>query len=325
MSLNSDLQQMLDESSRGTGPALQDMPIVDARASLRDSFIKRGYPLEHPADVEHLEINTENANFSIDIYRPVNSSEQELPVLLYFHGGGFVLGDARAYDRQSRAFAYLLKVAVVFVNYRLAPEHRYPAATNDAREAVNWLARQGQEYHLNVQKIVACGESAGGNLAVHAALHASSAYPEKDQQVNIIATSLIYPVTDLRPFYQSNLQYPSMQSYGHGYNLDIAELNWFWQQYLESDDQADLADNSLILHPQLQRLPNTQIFVAQCDPLRDLGIAFAMKLQELDVNTSIDCLPGMLHSFMFHGGICGDALRHFYKVVEKIDAQFKPG
>ncbi|EPJ49046.1 MAG: hypothetical protein OFPI_26410 [Osedax symbiont Rs2] len=322
MSLNPDLQQMLEENSRAKGPALQNMPIEEARAALRDSFIKRGYPLEHPADIEHFEISTDSANFSIDIYRPINSRDTALPVLLYFHGGGFVLGDAQAYDRQSRALAYLLKVAVVFVNYRLAPEHRYPAATNDAREVVNWLAKHGKDNNLNVQKIIACGESAGGNLAVHAALHSSSVNTGKDNKLNIIATTLIYPVTDLRPFYQPNMHYPSMQSYANGYNLDIAELNWFWQQYLEREEQAELADNSLILHPQLQHLPNTQIFVAQCDPLRDLGIAFAMKLQELDVNTSIDCLPGMLHSFMFHGGVCGDALRHFYKVIEKIDAQF---
>ena len=323
MSLNPDLQQMLNQNTQAAGPALQDMPLVDARAALRQSFIQRGYPLEHPATIEYLEISTGNANFSIDIYRPINSSETALPVLLYFHGGGFVLGDAQAYDRQSRAFAYLLKVAVVFVNYRLAPEHRYPAATNDAKEAFNWLASHGSDYNLDPQSVVACGESAGGNLAVHAALHAKALNAKKNRKLNIIATSLIYPVTDLRPFYQSNLQYPSMQNYGSGYNLDIAELNWFWQQYLESDDQANLADNSLILHPQLQCLPNTHIFVAQCDPLRDLGIAFAMKLQELDVNTTIDCLPGMLHSFMFHGGICADALRHFYKVIEIIDGQFR--
>jgi len=323
MSLKPELQQMLDENSQGTGPALQDMSVVDARTALRDSFIKRGYPLEHPVDIEHLEISAENADFSIDIYRPINSAEQELPVLLYFHGGGFVLGDAQAYDRQSRAFAYLLKVAVVFVNYRLAPEHRYPAATNDTREAVNWLASHGKDYNLDVQKIVSCGESAGGNLAVHAALHAKALNAENDLRVDIIATSLIYPVTDLRPFYQSNLQYPSMQNYGQGHNLDIAELNWFWQQYLDSPEQAILADNSLILHPQLHSLPHTQIFVAQCDPLRDLGIAFALKLQEQDVDASIDCLSGMLHSFMFHGGVCPDALRHFYKIIEKIDQQFR--
>ncbi|MCJ8298076.1 MAG: alpha/beta hydrolase [Pseudomonadales bacterium] len=232
-------------------------------------------------------------------------------MLSYFHGGGFVLGDTQAYDRQSRAFAYLLRVAVVFVNYRLAPEHRYPAATDDAKEAVNWLASHASSYNLDPESIVACAESAGGNLAVNAALHAKALNTEKEGKVNIIATSLIYPVTDLRPFYQPKLQYPSMQNYGTGYNLDIAELNWFWHQYLESDDQANLADNSLILHPQLQLLPNTHIFVAQCDPLRDLGIAFAMKLQELDVNTTIDCLPGMLHSFMFHGGILRRCFKTF--------------
>ena len=318
MSLNKKLQIML---AANEGPALQDMSLQDARTALEQSFLLRGYPIEHPATIEHRDISGASGNFSLDIYRPQGSTEK-LPVLVYFHGGGFVLGGATACDRQSRALSYLLDVAVVFVNYRLAPEHVFPAAVDDAKETINWLLENAESLNLNLQKLITCGESAGGNLAVHAALAANQLAQQDLAAHKVTGTSILYPVTDLRPFYQPGPEYPSLSRYGSGYNLDIAELKWFWQHYLAEDKQAWHPDNSLLLHPQLALLSNTQIFGAECDPLRDMGIAFASKLQELDVAVSLDCLPGMLHSFMFHGSVCPAALRNFYKVVEQIDQQF---
>ena len=322
MSLNIQLQQMLDENASNGGTGLQEMSLQEARDALQQSFRNKGYPIKHPVDIKHYDITGPKGSFSADIYRPLEASaaiDSELPVLLYFHGGGFVLGDDAACEMQSRAFAYLLNVAVVFVNYRLAPEHVFPAALDDTKAVVDWLGENAKSLKLDAKKIVTCGESAGGNLATHAAMHANA----EAGKCKAIASTLFYPVTDLRPFYQGTPVYPSMQSYGVGFNLDIAELDWFWQHYLASDDQANHPDNSLLLHDKLGQLANVQIIVAECDPLRDMGLAFATKLQETGVTVHVECLPGMLHSFMFHGAVCAQALRHFYRIVESIDKQFQ--
>ena len=257
MSLDIQLQKMLDDNANSGGTGLQEMELAQAREALQQSFLNKGYPIKHPTDKQHHSITGSTGSFSVDIYRPINHSQDThhaLPVLLYFHGGGFVLGDSQACEMHSRAFSYLLNVAVVFVNYRLAPEHVFPAAVNDTKAVVDWLGENARELNLDKQKIVTCGESAGGNLATHAAMYANTPSSAVNHNCKAIASTLFYPVTDLRPFYHDTPVYPSMQNYGVGFNLDIAELNWFWQHYLAFADQAEHPDNSLLLHDQLSQL-----------------------------------------------------------------------
>jgi len=228
VSLDIQLQKMLDDNANSGGTGLQEMELAQAREALQQSFLNKGYPIKHPADKQHHIITGPTGVFSVDIYRPINRSQDShhaLPVLLYFHGGGFVLGDSQACEMHSRAFSYLLNVAVI-----------------------DWLGENAHELSLDSQKIVTCGESAGGNLATHAAMYANTPSPSAIHNCKAIASTLFYPVTDLRPFYHDTPVYPSMQNYGAGFNLDIAELNWFWQHYLVSNDQADHPDNSLLLH-----------------------------------------------------------------------------
>ncbi|MCO6187880.1 alpha/beta hydrolase [Rhizobium sp. L1K21] len=314
MTMHPDLSRLLERNRASGGPPLQDMDLADARQAMRDMFLANGYPLRHAARVEHISSASTGAHFDATIYRPEHV-EGPLPAIVYFHGGGFVLGDAETYDAHSRALAHLLEAAVVFVGYRLAPEHPFPAAIEDAHAVIEWLSRSACELGIDPALIALMGESAGGNLAVNAALHAG-----RTGVLKLRAATLIYPVADARPFASGGQtdRYPSLSRYAQGTNLEHAEMQWFMVNYLPNSADAQRPENVLELHPDLALMPPTRIITAECDPLRDMGLQFANTLMEAGVTTRAECLPGMLHSFMCHGGISGRALRHFFRIVEML-------
>ncbi|KAA0914907.1 alpha/beta hydrolase [Aquicoccus porphyridii] len=318
MTMHPDLTRMMESNRATGGPALQDMAIKDARAAMRDMFLANGYPIRHEAHVTHHTPAETGAKFAASLYRPLHS-EGALPALVYFHGGGFVLGDAATYDIHSRALAHLLGVTVVFIEYRLAPESPFPAAVEDACAAMDWLGREAPALEIDPARIAVMGESAGGNLAVNAVIHA-----RKSAALDIRGATLIYPVTDARPFADDSrvAAYPSISAYATGTNLDHAEMQWFFDTYLTDPADAARPENALFEHPELALMPTTRIFTAECDPLRDMGMSFAPRLIEAGVSARAECLPGMLHSFMCHGGISGQALRHFFRIVEAISEDF---
>lgn len=314
MTLDPALQRMLDRSQAAGGPPLQDMAVEDARSAMRAMFRKNGYPIRHEVEVVHIAASDCRGTFDIHLYRP-EGTEGPQPAIVYFHGGGFVLGDAETYDMHSRALAHLTQAVVVFVGYRLAPEHPFPAAVKDAADAMEWLAERAETLGLDPDRFVLVGESAGGNLAVNAALHA-----HRTNCLSLRSLALIYPVTDMRPFTGVDPIYPSVETYAKGMNLDADEMRWFCETYLKAPDEGVLPENTLFFQPDLHLLPPTRIYNAECDPLRDMGLAFATRLIEAGVEARAECLPGMLHSFMCHGGISSRALRHFFCIVEDISA-----
>lgn len=227
------------------------------------------------------------------------------------------MGDAAAYDTHSRALAHLLNVAVVFVGYRLAPEHPFPAAVEDVKNVMDWLGSTAVGLNIDAHSLVLMGESAGGNLAVNAALHAT-----ENQNISVKGLTLIYPVTDMRPYTGGAPRYPSIETYATGMNLDNVEMEWFCSTYLTDMNQATLPENTLFLHSELHRLPTTSIYVAECDPLRDMGLGFATHLMEKGVNVRATCFASMMHSFMCHGTVSPRALRHFFEVIEDLSRLF---
>ena len=168
--------------------------------------------------------------------------------------------------------------------------------------------------------MILMGESAGGNLAVNAALHART-----QGKISFCGLTLIYPLIDLRPFTCDGAISGSLETFARGMNLDRSEMQWFCETYLNRPSEGSLAENALPNHPDLAGLPSTQIYTAECDPLRDMGMEFALRLVEQGVRASAECLPGMLHSFMCHGNISPRALRHFFRIVEDISAQIDRG
>ncbi|WP_428674611.1 alpha/beta hydrolase [Reyranella sp.] len=233
----------------------------------------------------------------VRLYRPAGSVARLLPTVLYLHGGGWVIGSLEAYDLPCRFFCARSGCAVVAVDYRLAPEHKFPAALDDAVAAFRWLAAESEELGIDPDRIVVAGDSAGGTLAAVVA-----------QQVRGEARTpclqwLIYPATDL------GAETPSRASCGEGFLLTRTDMEWFRGLYL--DDPAETADPrvSPLRAPDLSGLPPALIFTAGLDPLRDEGQAYAERLGTAGVKTVHREFDSLIHGFVGMRGALQAAAR----------------
>lgn len=217
-------------------------------------------------------------------YRP--SKEPDLPMVIYFHGGGWVIGDLDTHDDLCRLIAVQTGALVVAVDYRLAPEHPYPAARNDCYAATVWLAEHAQDLNVDREKIAVAGDSAGGNLSAVITLMA------KDKGVTFLKGQLlIYPVTN------ADFNTASYLENAEGYLLTREGLIWFWDQY--ADTRARLEPYASPLRASdFSGLPPALIITAEYDPLRDEGEAYGQKLKEAGVDVEIERYDGAIHAFL---------------------------
>lgn len=271
-----------------SGPPIGTVPAPVARAS----SLARRLVIANPEPVYQITDRTIPGPASaipVRIYRP--SEAASLPALIWFHGGGWVLGDLEMADPTCRALANTVGCVVVSVDYRLAPETPFPGAVEDAYAAVRWAAEHGAEYGIDALRIAVGGDSAGGNLAAAVSLMA------RDRSgPALVHQALIYPVTDHR------LETESYHANAEGFLLTRSGMRWFWEQYMGTQDwgQAYAAP----LHaPSLAGLPAATVITAEYDPLRDEGEAFAAKLEAADVPVTITRYDGMIHGFFGMVGV----------------------
>jgi acetyl esterase len=208
------------------------------------------------------------------------------PAIAYFHGGGFVIGSIDTHDAVCRALANATGAVVASVGYRLAPEHRYPAAAEDCWAATRFLAEQGEAIGVDPRRIAVAGDSAGGNLAAVTALLARERGPALRFQL------LVYPVADFR------FDTPSYRESGEGYFLTETMMRWFWDQYLEEPRQGEEPTASPLRAKDLSGLPPALVVTAEYDPLRDEGEAYAARLREAGVPVELRRWPGQIHGFV---------------------------
>ena len=210
-----------------------------------------------------------------------------LPVLVYFHGGGWVLGNIESHEGICRSLANAGGVIVVTVDYRLAPEYRFPAAADDAYAATLWAAEYAAEFSGDPGRIAVGGDSAGGNLAAVACLMArDKGRPHLTFQV------LLYPITD----YHINNQ--SYTAYADGYFLTRGEMAWYWEHYVEKEDDRRHPYASPSWAADLSGLPPALIITAEFDVLRDEGEAYARQLEAAGVSVKLSRYHGMIHGFI---------------------------
>jgi acetyl esterase len=222
------------------------------------------------------------------LYRP---AEGVLPALIYFHGGGWVVGDLDTHDVVCRQIAAQSGAIVIAVDYRLAPEHRFPAAIEDAWSATTWIAAHAGELGIDAARMAVGGDSAGGGLAAAVTLMARDAgAPAIAYQV------LVYPVTDLRA------ESDSYSAYADGYMLTRSAMKWYISQY--APDAASWRDwrGSPLLAESMRALPPALILAAQCDPLLSEGAQYARRLEQADVPVEYIEYEGMIHGFLTMGG-----------------------
>ncbi len=284
MPVNPELQPIVELLS--AAPPLAEVPLELLR---QGSPFPMGSPVEM-ARVTDRKITTRDAEIPIRIYHPREPTKSEsgvLPVLVYFHGGGFVLGNIDSHDIIVRALAKIADCIVVSVDYRLAPEHRFPAAVNDCLSAVDWVHQQAATFGADPARIAVGGDSAGGNLATVVALLVRDQGGPK-----LAAQLLIYPVTRLNCPHEG-----SMVRNGEGYFLTTDAMVWFEQQYLGEAGDADHPQASPLLARDVSRLPPAFVLTAEFDPLHDQGEAYAQRLSDAGVPCTYRRYDGAIHGF----------------------------
>jgi acetyl esterase len=260
--------------------------VAEMRASRRAAS---GWFMAEPpqlAEVRNLEISGPGGPLPLRIYLPESSSP--LPVILFFHGGGWVIGDLDSHDNLSRHLALKTGAAVVSVDYRLAPEHAFPAALDDAYAALLWVAGNAHTFNGDAGRIAVAGDSAGGNLAA-----ALSLLARERQGPRITAQILIYPAVDL-----SNLQRPSHLQFAEGLFLTRERMAWFIDQYVPEPDLRRQPLASPLLADSHAGLPPALVITAGFDPLRDEGEAYAAALSSAGVDSRLQRFDGVLHGFV---------------------------
>ncbi len=218
------------------------------------------------------------------VYTP--EGQGPFPLFIYYHGGGWVLGDLEASDLSCRMLAHVTGCIVVSVNYRLAPEHKFPTPVEDAYAAVEWVYEKGSSFNGDVSRLVVGGDSVGGNLATVVTMMA------RDRKgPDISAQVLIYPATNL----EFNTE--SHQTFAKGFGLDRELLFWFRNHYLRQEEDKYNGYASPLMAEDASRLPTAFVITAENDVLRDEGMAYVERLKASGVSVEYGCAAGMIHGY----------------------------
>ena len=286
------ISAILEEAEASDDPPLETLTPVEARQAAIDGLAKlRGEPEPLP-NVENRVIAGPDGTIPIRIYTPDAAAPR--PGLVYFHGGGWVVCDLDTHDVICRAIARRAGAVVVSVDYRLAPEHKFPAAVIDCYAATCWVAENAAALGIDPGRLAVGGDSAGGNLAAVVSLQS------RDESGPRIALQvMVYPVTNLASFDTG-----SYREFADGYFLTASEMEWFRNHYLARPEDARCSHASPLLAHDLRGLPPALIITAECDPLRDEGEAYGRRLEEAGVTVRCTRYAGMIHPFFsFLGGV----------------------
>ena len=278
-------------------PPTHTLTPAEARHWYRERrFVTQPKPPE-VAQVRELEAPGPAGAIALRLYRPLGSQAQQmLPVLVYYHGGGWTIGDLDSHDTLCRELANGSGCAIVAIDYRMGPEHRFPAAVDDAIAAARWVHASAQALGLDANRLAVGGDSAGGNLAAVVAIEARDTGGPP-----IAVQQLSYPATDMRR------GAPSHESNGQGYLLTKDTITYFHDHYID-DPRHDLDWRaSPLLHPDLSRLPPAFVLTAGYDPLRDEGLQYAQALTEAGGKAALVCFERQIHGFITMGRVLDEA------------------
>ena len=306
MPLGQQEQAFIDQLAAAGGRGFHEMEVAEARQAILQLF-----QVENPepvAKVEDRTIPTPNGDLPIRLYTP--EGDGPLPVLVFFHGGGWVVGNLESHDATCRTLANAAGCITLAVDYRLAPEHKFPAAPEDCYEATKWAVLNAAALGGDPQRVAVGGDSAGGNLAAAVALMSG------DRGAPSLAYQLLlYPVTN------HSFDTESCQQNGEDYLLTKDSMVWFWDHYLENDEAGNAPYASPLQAKYVNSPPPGLVITAEFDPLRDEGEAYGKRLQDAGADIKISRYDGTIHGFFsfFHLDAQKKALA---EVAEELKAAF---
>ena len=308
MPLDPQMQKIMDATLALGLPPIERMTVEQARENMRQRTPALG-PVQEVKVVEEHHVPVANGTIGLRLYRP--SDTRPLPALVFYHGGGWVIGDLYTHDGVCRAIANAAGCAVASVDYRLAPERKYPAAFEDSYAALVWLASQASALGIDVARLAVGGDSAGGNLAAAVALAA------RDRRGPRLALQLlIYPVT------AHDFDTASYRENGEGYMLTREGMKWFWSHYLAKPEDGRQPYASPLLANDVSGVAPALVITAEYDPLRDEGEAYAKRLAEAGVPVTVSRYPGLVHGFIRMINVLDPAKRAVEEVAAALRKAF---
>ena len=273
-------------------PPPWELPLEQVRQAVDDETLEVFGPVDEVAQVEDRLVDGPGGPMRVRLYRP--AADRPLPAVVYFHGGGWVVGSIESHDPVCRALAARTPSVVASVDYRLAPESPFPAALEDAWAATQWFAAEATELGADAARIAVAGDSAGGNLAAAVAIRA------RDRGLPITLQVLIYPVTD------HDLDSSGYANRGVGLNLTRAKMEWYWGHYLAGADGAH-GDASPLRATDLRGVAPALVQTAEHDPLLEEGEEYARRLEQAGVPVVLTRYDGQIHGFVRLAALCGEA------------------
>jgi acetyl esterase len=306
--LDPQVRALLDAAAPADAQAPRPEP-VEARSLYRSSRAALRPPVPDVAELRDLSMPGPGGALALRLYRGLGTGgDGPWPAVVYFHGGGWVVGDIDTHDVICRQLANAADCIVIAVDFRLAPEHKFPAAVDDSLAAVRWVAANAAALGVDAARIIVAGDSAGANLASVTAI-ALRDQPQPGDPV-LAMQLLVYPATDL------GLATPSYEADTGRYLLTREDMLWYRGLYLCSE--ADIADwrASPLRAASLSHLPPAYVMTAGFDPLLDEGRAYADALRAAGVDVSYECFEGQVHGFLMMGGVLAASQHAIYRLAQ---------
>ena len=284
MPLDPQAQKVVDTIAALNLKPIKDSTPTEARESMRTRTAGLGPVEDVPAVADH-RVPVQGGEITVRVYSPAGHGPH--PVLVFYHGGGWVIGDLYTHDGLCRSIVNAAGCAVASVDYRLAPEFKYPMAVDDCYAGLKWVVASAPRLGLDPARVAVGGDSAGGNLAAAMTLLARERHGPR-----LLLQVLIYPVTN------HDFGTVSYRENATGYMLTTEDMRWFWRHYLAREEQGREPSASPLRAASLADLSPALVITAGCDPLRDEGEAYAVRLRDAGVPVTLTQYPGMFHGFI---------------------------
>lgn len=311
MPVDPQMQGVIERIAKAALPQFHTLSTHEARRLYKETRAVLSPPVPEVEAVRDPAASGPAGPIPLRVYRGLGTAAgTPLPVLMYFHGGGWTIGDLDTHDIVCRTLANKARCAVIAVDYRMGPEHKFPAAVDDCIAATRWVAEQASLLGVDAARIAVGGDSAGGNLAAVVAITLRDAGGP-----SLVFQALVYPATDQR------MDTASHAKFGEGYLLTRDNMLWFRDNYLDPRDYDDWRA-SPIRAADLARLPPAHIITAGYDPLVDEGRAYSDRLVAAGVPVLYECFEGMAHGFLTMGGAVAAANHALYRLGQSLAQAF---